>query len=132
MRAKDIRITSQSGKIALDDVDVSNGCLRYIDGSHRGPILPHEAVPGEPHNLTPADRIDRARQSLAPVGKGGVVFHHVQTLHGSARNESDRWRRAHATHWITAEVEDMDGPEGRLKDAYCRRPELAEVFVAGS
>lgn len=26
--------------IALDDVDEGNACLRYIDGSHQGPLLP--------------------------------------------------------------------------------------------
>ena len=39
--------------IALDDVDEENGCLRYINGSHRGGILPHVPIPGEPHNKAP-------------------------------------------------------------------------------
>ncbi len=91
--------------IALDDVDATNGCLRYIDGSHKGPILPHVPVPGEPHNLAPPpELIDLKKESLAIVGKGGVVFHHGVTLHTSHRNESDRWRRAYATHWVTADV----------------------------
>jgi len=91
--------------IALDDVDEHNGCLRYIDGSHREGILPHDAMTGEEHNLTPDPAlIDRSRESLARVGKGGVVFHHGSTLHTSHRNESDRWRRAYATHWVTADV----------------------------
>ena len=103
--------------VALDDVDESNGCLRYIDGSHLGPVLPHEPVPGEPHNLAPDPKlIDRTRESLAIVGKGGVVFHHSQTLHTSHRNESDRWRRGYATHWVTADVTCDGAPT--LDDAY--------------
>lgn len=91
--------------IALDDVDEQNGCLRYIDGSHRGPILEHLPVPGEPHNQAPAsEQIDLTRESLACVSKGGVVFHHSRTLHTSHRNESANWRRAYATHWATADV----------------------------
>ncbi len=91
--------------IALDDVDEGNGCLRYIAGSHKEPVLPHAAVPGEPYNLVPPpELIDLRRERLAPVGKGGVVFHHSQTLHTSHRNESDRWRRGYATHWVTAQV----------------------------
>jgi ectoine hydroxylase-related dioxygenase (phytanoyl-CoA dioxygenase family) len=91
--------------IALDDVDESNGCLRYIDGSHLGPILSHDPIPGEPHNLAPKpELIDLKKESLAIVGKGGIVFHHSQTLHTSHRNESERWRRAYATHWVTADV----------------------------
>lgn len=91
--------------IALDDVDEINGCMRYIDGSHKGPVLPHTPIPGEEHNLAPSwDLIDLAKESLAPVKKGGVVFHHSVTLHTSHRNESDRWRRGYATHWVTPDV----------------------------
>jgi len=91
--------------IALDDVDASNGCLRYIEGSHRGPILEHPPLPGEPYNISPAQEdIDINHEALACVGKGGVVFHHSKALHSSHRNDSDRWRRAYATHWASAEV----------------------------
>jgi len=88
--------------IALDDVDGENGCLRYITGSHLSPILEHKPIPGETHNLAPSeDDIDFSKETLAIVKKGGVVFHHGGTLHTSHRNESNRWRRAYATHWVT-------------------------------
>lgn len=91
--------------IALDDVDEENGCLRYIDGSHRLPILEHHVMPDERYNLQPAaSDIDMTRESLAPVAKGGVVLHHGHTLHTSHANRSDRWRRAYATHWVSADV----------------------------
>ena len=115
--------------IALDDVDEENGCLRYIDGSHLGPLLPHETQPDMPtHLIPPAELIDLSRESLAPVGKGGVVFHHGKTLHTSKPNRSDRWRRAYATHWVTASVQDTQGPDGRLSSAYFKQPDLAELF----
>lgn len=105
--------------IALDDVAPENGCLRYIDGSHKGPILPHEAVPGEPYNLVPPpELIDLSKESLALVRKGGIVFHHSQALHTSHRNESDRWRRGYATHWVTSEVTSSNGT---LDKAYFQR-----------
>jgi ectoine hydroxylase-related dioxygenase (phytanoyl-CoA dioxygenase family) len=105
--------------IALDDVDEENGCLRYISGSHRGPVLPHVAVPGEPYNLVPDPAaIDLDLERLAPVGKGGVVFHHVVTLHTSHRNRSERWRRGYATHWVSAAV---TSDNGTLDDAYFTR-----------
>ena len=107
--------------IALDDVDEANGCLRYIDGSHKGPILPHEAIPGEPFNkVPPADLIDLSKESLAEVKKGGVVFHHSKALHTSHRNESDRWRRGYATHWVTdrvtSETNTLDGAYFKRED----------------
>jgi len=105
--------------IALDDVREENGCLRYIDGSHKGPILPHEAVPGEPYNLVPPpELIDLEKESLALVRKGGIVFHHSQALHTSHRNESDQWRRGYATHWVTG---DVTSSNGTLDKAYFRR-----------
>ena len=91
--------------VALDDVDEANGCLRYIEGSHRGPIVEHLPKPGEPFNLSPAQEdIDLSREAPACVGKGGIVFHHSKALHTSHRNASDRWRRAYATHWASADV----------------------------
>ncbi|MBV7336236.1 phytanoyl-CoA dioxygenase family protein [Chloroflexi bacterium TSY] len=96
--------------IALDDVEAENGCLRYIDGSHKEGIIPHEAVPGEPYNLVPPpELIDLEKESLALVRKGGVVFHHSQTLHTSHRNESEHWRRGYANHWVTNEVTSSNG-----------------------
>lgn len=92
--------------IALDDVDEENGCLRYISESHKVGIIPHSPISeAEPHNLVPPDdRINMDNEELAPVHKGGVVFHHSQTLHSSHRNYSDRWRRGYATHWVTEDV----------------------------
>ncbi len=91
--------------IALDDVDESNGCLRYIDGSHRGPVLEHIPIPGEPHNkVPPPELIDLEREAPACAGKGAVVLHHSHALHTSHRNDSERWRRGFATHWASADV----------------------------
>jgi ectoine hydroxylase-related dioxygenase (phytanoyl-CoA dioxygenase family) len=112
--------------IALDDVNAANGCLRYIDGSHRGPILPHQQVAGEDYNFVPPpELIDLSRESLAPVRKGGVVFHHSKTLHTSHRNESERWRRGYASHWVTSRVtSDLD----RIEKAHYNRPEYQPLF----
>jgi len=117
--------------IALDDVDQSNGCLRYIDESHCGPILDHLPVPGEPHNKAPAtEHIDVNRESLACVKQGGVVFHHSKTLHTSHRNNSTNWRRAYATHWASADVtSDIDTIE---KAYYHRSADIYEQSLLAS
>ena len=91
--------------VALDDSNEENGCLRYITGSHKLPILEHHEVVSEKYNLTPEEaNIDLTRESLAPASKGSVVVHHSKTLHTSHANTSDRWRRAYATHWVSADV----------------------------
>jgi phytanoyl-CoA hydroxylase len=114
--------------VALDDVDELNGCLRYIDGSHHGPTLPHEPIPGEEsyNSAPPAGLIDLSRESLALVAKGGVVFHHSNVLHTSHRNESSRWRRAYAINWATAAVT-CETP--MLDKAYFKTQKFQELSV---
>jgi hypothetical protein len=110
--------------IALDDVDEENGCLRYIDESHLGPILPSVEVPGVPHDLTPDPSLyDIKKESLARVKKGGVVFHHSKALHMSGPNHSPRWRRGYATHWCSAET---TGENNVLATGYFYKPEMFE------
>ncbi len=88
--------------IALDDVDAGNGCLRYIDGSHKGGLLPHAEVPELHHTyVPPPEYLTLDKESLAIARKGSVVIHHAEALHTSHRNESNRWRRGYATHWVT-------------------------------
>lgn len=100
--------------IALDDADEENGCLHYINGSHIGAILEHVALPHEPHNKAPASElINDAAETAACVRCGGVVFHHSRTLHRSPANHSDRWRRAYATHWGSADVRSTAGTVDR-------------------
>ncbi|MBT3536705.1 MAG: phytanoyl-CoA dioxygenase family protein [Rhodospirillaceae bacterium] len=92
--------------IALDDAEVSNGCLYYADGSNQGPVLPHTAPEGQPFNLLIVDDIARDYEMTpAPVPRGGISFHHGNTLHQSADNHSDRPRRACAIHYGNGRTE---------------------------
>ena len=106
--------------IAMDDADEENGCLRYIEGSHRGPVLSHQAPdPEQAHNLVPpSELIDLSKEVLAEVKKGGVVFHHSKLLHTSHRNQSDRWRRAYASHWASTET---TSENETISEAYFKR-----------
>jgi phytanoyl-CoA hydroxylase len=94
--------------IALDDAAEDNGCLRYIDGSHRGPAFTHTPMPGAAHNAIPdpdqARMVDWSRERCAIVPAGGVALHHPLTLHSSRPNASGRPRRAYSSHWVTESV----------------------------
>lgn len=84
--------------LALDLVDVDNGAVHFVDGSHREARLrahrPLFADRGDNHSLLavlgPNDRPRCAR--LEP---GDCTIHHERTLHGSPGNQSDRWRRGY-------------------------------------
>lgn len=91
--------------IALDDADVENGCLYYGDGTNLGPVYDHIAPEDKPFDLQiPAEEADRHPMTPAPVARGGVSFHHGNTLHQSSDNRSDRWRRACAVHYVNADT----------------------------
>jgi ectoine hydroxylase-related dioxygenase (phytanoyl-CoA dioxygenase family) len=82
--------------IALDDVTRENGCLQYVPGSHRWPLLPATGL---------AQGMDAIRSLLTPeqqaqftpvpieVRRGEATFHHPLMVHGSSENRSDRPRR---------------------------------------
>ena len=91
--------------IAMDEATVENGCLFFGEGTNRGPIYPHVAPPGRPFDLqlTPEEAA-RHPMTPAPVPKGGVSFHHGNTLHQSSDNRSPRWRRAVAIHYVRNDV----------------------------
>lgn len=88
--------------IAIDEATTENGCLFFADGSHRTAVLPHVAPPDEPFNLQlPAEDAARFDMTAAPVSRGGVSFHHGNTLHQSSANRSRNPRRAVAMHFLS-------------------------------
>lgn len=89
--------------VALDDVTVQNGCLRFVPGSHRWGV--HRAL-GTNDDFSP--RYDPAllppgaevRVEFVELPRGGVSFHHCLTWHGSAPNPTPSHRRAIAVHYM--------------------------------
>lgn len=80
--------------VLLEDVDVDNGPLMAVPGTHRGPILNHHANGVFGGAIDPDDPLfDRARAVTLTGKAGDMSIHHVRTLHGSAPNQSDRARK---------------------------------------
>ena len=79
--------------IALADATQENGCVRYIDGSHKLGNLPHEAsgVKGNSMRLK-ALPPDAGPEVCGVVRRGGALIHHCNTIHRSEPNRSDRDR----------------------------------------
>ena len=88
--------------VALDDASEENGALRYIDGAHHRGLVPHTVTNiAEPFNVNaPEEALDRAKEVIAVVGQGGVVFHHGAALHSSSTNRTPAHRRAYAIHYV--------------------------------
>lgn len=83
--------------IGLDDSTTENGCVHYVPGSHRWPLLPTTDLAGGMEAIRQALTADQ-REQFQPVAcemkAGEASFHHPLTLHGSYENRSENPRRA--------------------------------------
>lgn len=90
--------------IMLDDVDMENGPLLVVPGSHKGKIYDHHQDGYFAGAVTEADAGEDFKRAVALTGKAGdISVHHARTLHGSASNMSNRYRRV---LFITARAAD--------------------------
>lgn len=80
--------------LLLEDVDVDNGPLMAIPGTHKGPILSHHMNGVFCGAIDPDDPLFERDKAVTLTGKAGsMTVHHARTLHGSAPNVSDRARK---------------------------------------
>ncbi|MSS72874.1 MAG: phytanoyl-CoA dioxygenase family protein [Candidatus Latescibacteria bacterium] len=82
--------------LALDPVDEVNGCLRYVRGSHRRGMRPHQRsnVLGFSQGITDFGGADREAEVAICAEPGDTVVHHSMTIHRADPNPSERTRRA--------------------------------------
>lgn len=83
--------------IALDDATRDNGCLQYVPGSHRWPLLPVTGLAGDMDAIQTVLN-EEQRAAFKPVAielkRGEAAFHHPLMVHGSYENRTDGPRRA--------------------------------------
>lgn len=104
--------------ILLDDMDRNNGPLRFLPGSHMGPIYDHHsngafcgAINVESSCLDVSGAIE------VHASAGSMTVHHARLIHGSALNTSGQQRRillyeyAAADAWPLAGIESVANME---------------------
>jgi ectoine hydroxylase-related dioxygenase (phytanoyl-CoA dioxygenase family) len=109
-------MTEVTAWVALDDVDVDNGCMSMVPGSHLwgnhidflNALPSYDAMPSEYQG----HQINVVR---CPVRKGEVHYHHALTWHGSHANTSGRPRRAIALHYMTQDTRYVASGEHVMK-----------------
>lgn len=75
--------------VAVSDVPVESGCMRYVPGSHREQNLrPHQPVNDQIQRTS----VGGERAELVPMQRGDVVVHCERVVHGSGPNMSPNWR----------------------------------------
>jgi ectoine hydroxylase-related dioxygenase (phytanoyl-CoA dioxygenase family) len=84
--------------IGLDDATRDNGCLHYLPGSHRWPLLPITGLAGDMEAIAavlgPEQMQLFERPAAIELKQGEASFHHPLMVHGSFANSTDRPRRA--------------------------------------
>lgn len=116
--------------LALDDATPASGCLRFVPGSHHGPILDHELAdrtPGAEGLEAIGVDIDEWIDLPAKAGDGSV--HNHRTLHGAGPNTSDRARIGFVLVGIAQHAPDR--PKGRL-EPLSRSPTLGDTAHGGA
>ncbi|KRE98463.1 phytanoyl-CoA dioxygenase [Paenibacillus sp. Soil766] len=91
--------------VALEEkVDVENGCLWVIPGTHTLGLLPHGDVKNlEEHEswTQETEGIDLTNQIPVEMEAGDILFFSELLIHSSNKNRSkDRWRRSYVCHYI--------------------------------
>ncbi|MEM7130957.1 MAG: phytanoyl-CoA dioxygenase family protein [Chloroflexota bacterium] len=86
--------------MTLDDVDIHNGAMQFLPGTHfraesHGQASETNAL------LDMGEQIDDSQAVAIELPAGGVTLHHCQTLHYTAPNSTERQRRAFAIHFMT-------------------------------
>lgn len=84
--------------VALQPATKVNGCMCFVPGSQKGEVVPHRPIGGNP--LTPGlevvpSELQAAKAVACELPAGGATFHAERTLHFTAANRSDDFRRAY-------------------------------------
>ena len=81
--------------IPMVDVNEENGCLRFVEGSHRLGLLPSRRKPGSATALEPVSPPESFGAIVpVPMRVGDVLVFHHNTMHGSegfSREDHVRW-----------------------------------------
>ena len=113
--------------IALSGAGPAAGPMRFLPGSHRGPVVEQEDTFAPNNLLSRGQRVkvavDESKTVLAPLAVGEMSLHHVRVIHGSAPNRAADRRIGMALRYCATDVRQtkVDGDHAVLArgaDAY--------------
>ena len=97
--------------LALSDVSVEAGCMRFFPGSHKGRIVEHADTFSDDNLLSRGQEIADVREEdakHAPLEPGHMSLHHGRVFHASSPNNSDDRRIGVAIRYVTPNVRQAD------------------------
>ena len=94
--------------VALSPATPASGCMQFVRGSHKNPILPHQDTFDTNNLLSRGQEIqvEVAQEDRIPIEihPGQMSLHHGLTIHGSGPNTSTDRRIAAVIRYMTPEV----------------------------
>jgi ectoine hydroxylase-related dioxygenase (phytanoyl-CoA dioxygenase family) len=111
--------------LAFSDVDVANGAMQLIPGSHLAGLIQHQRSAREATDSVLTLQLDRGsfrEDSAVPMvlRAGEVSLHDDRAVHGSAANSSDRPRVGLTIRYSGTEVKNDLAINPHFKAALCR------------
>ncbi|MXX88266.1 MAG: phytanoyl-CoA dioxygenase family protein [Boseongicola sp. SB0677_bin_26] len=99
--------------LALSPATVASGCMDFVRGSHKQPILPHEDTFDANNLLSRGQevKVDIADEDKTPITlePGEMSLHHGLTIHGSGPNGSDDRRIGCVIRYVRPDMEQVVG-----------------------
>ena len=100
--------------LALSDVTPESGCMRFVPGSHKNRIVPHEDTFADNNLLSRGQEIavdvDEDAAVDVVLKPGQLSLHHGRMFHASGPNRSTDRRIGMAIRYITPAVEQHVSP----------------------
>jgi len=124
--------------VMMDDMELANGPLLIVPGSHKGPVFDHHAEGAFCGAMNPENRDCDYATAVPLTGRAGsITIHHVRAVHGSAPNLSNKERRLLLFQYRAADAWPLLGFPGGIEafdaellaGAPSLAPRLADVPV---
>ena len=124
--------------VMMDDMDLANGPLLIVPGSHKGTVFDHHAEGAFCGAMNPENRDCDYASAVPLTGRAGsITLHHVRAVHGSAPNLSNKERRLLLFQYRAADAWPLLGFPGGIEafdaqllaGAPSLAPRLADVPV---
>ena len=94
--------------IALSDAGPDTGPMRFLPGSHLGPVYEQDDTYAENNILSRGQvvkaEVDESKTRLAPLAAGQMSLHHVRIIHGSEPNRTDDRRIGMVLRYCATDV----------------------------
>ena len=97
--------------VALSDISVESGCMRFLPGSHQQPLLPHRDTFDASNLLSRGQEVevevDENEAVDVPLRPGQVSLHHGRIFHASGPNQSEHDRIGLVFRFLTPKVRQL-------------------------